>query len=95
MTITLKYLPTNHSVMSSIEKLKYRLAVMAHREWKRGARVLLLGGHLSREKSTQYDRGLVEFDALEPYYQNSYLGYAGEVINVCLKYIGVLNEASD
>ena len=81
-------------MMSSIEKLKYRLAVMAHKEWKRSARVLLLGGHLSREKATQYDRGLVEFDGLEPYYQNSYLAYAGETINMCLKYIDVLNEES-
>ena len=73
------------------EDLVYQVAVVIHDTWKQFAHPLLLGGHLTVVKSVQYDRGMCSFDELEPYYQNSYITQARDLVQLCLEYVEEMN----
>ena len=76
----------------SYEDLTRQVAVVAHDEWKRMARMLLLGGHLDLAKAQQYDRGMCPFEDLDAHYQRNYLFYARDIVQLCLEYVEELEE---
>ena len=76
----------------SHDDLTRQVAVVLHEIWKQFARPLLLGGHLTVVKSVQYDRVMGSFDELEPYYQNSYLTQARDIVQLCTEYMEELDE---
>ena len=78
--------------MMSYDDLVQQVAEVIHGMWKQFAHPLLLGGHLTVVKSVQYDRGMCSFDELTPYYQNSYITQARDIVQLCTEYIEELEE---